>query len=201
MTSAPVGVEDARKLEILQATWRLIAERGYHEVRVADIAKAVGTSTGTVHYHFPGKQDVLVEALRYCVEQAFARQSEELRKLDDARERLLRLIDMQLPKAGQVRDEWSVWAQFWAEAALRPELRPTHNDFYDRWRTAVRRIVAQGVEQGVFREVDPDAFALHLSALTDGLAIQVLTGSPHVSVTRMRDVLTDFLREHLFAAR
>ena len=136
MTTAPVGVEDARKREILQATWRLIAERGYHEVRVADIAKAVGTSTGTVHYHFPGKQDVLVEALRYCVQQAFARQSEELRKLTDARERLLRLIDMQLPKAGQVRDEWSVWAQFWAEAALRPELRPTHNDFYDRWRTA-----------------------------------------------------------------
>ena len=201
MTTAPAGVEDARKREILQATWRLIAERGYHEVRVADIARAVGTSTGTVHYHFPGKQDVLVEALRYCVQQAMARQSEELRKLSDARERLLRLIDMQLPKAGQVRDEWSVWAQFWAEAALRPELRPTHNDFYDRWRTAVRRIVEQGVEQGVFRDVDPDAFALHLSALTDGLAIQVLTGSPHVSVTRMRDVLTDFLRDQLFATR
>ena len=199
MTTTGVGVEDARKLEILQATWQLIAERGYHEVRVADIAKAVGTSTGTVHYHFPGKQDVLVEALRYCVQQAFARQSEELRKHTDARERLLRLVDMQLPRPGQVRDEWSVWAQFWAEAALRPELRPTHNDFYDRWRTAVRRIVGQGIEQGVFREVDPDAFALHLSALTDGLAIQVLTGSPHVSVTRMRDVLTDFLREQLFS--
>jgi len=199
VTTTGVGVEDARKLEILQATWQLIAERGYHEVRVADIAKAVGTSTGTVHYHFPGKQDVLVEALRYCVQQAFARQSEELRKHTDARERLLRLVDMQLPRPGQVRDEWSVWAQFWAEAALRPELRPTHNDFYDRWRTAVRRIVGQGIEQGVFREVDPDAFALHLSALTDGLAIQVLTGSPHVSVTRMRDVLTDFLREQLFS--
>lgn len=200
MTSAPVGVDDARKLEILQATWRLIAERGYHEVRVADIAKAVGTSTGTVHYHFPGKQDVLVEALRYCVKQAFARQSEELRKLEDARERLLKLIELQLPRAGQVRDEWSVWIQFWAEAALRPELRPVHNDFYGRWRQAVVRIVEHGIAQGVFRPVDPDAFALHLSSLTDGLAIQVLTGSPQVSVTRMRDVLTDFLRDELFAA-
>ena len=192
-------MEDARKLEILQATWRLIAERGYHEVRVSDIAKAVGTSTGTVHYHFPGKQDVLVEALRYCVEQAFNRQSEELRKLDDARERLLKLIDMQLPRPGQIRDEWSVWAQFWAEAALRPELRPTHNDFYSRWRETVVRIVDRGVRQGVFREVDSEAFALHLSALTDGLAIQVLTGSPTMSVTRMRDILTDFLRDNLFS--
>ncbi len=200
MTTAPADVQDPRKREILQATWRLIAERGYHDVRVADIARAVGTSTGTVHYHFPGKQDVLVEALRYCVQQAIDRQSAELRKLTDARERLLRLIDMQLPRPGLVRDEWSVWAQFWAEAALRPELRPTHNDYYERWRTTIRRIVGQGVEQGVFREVDLDGFALHLSALTDGLAIQVLTGAPHMSVTRMRDVLTDFLRDQLFAA-
>ena len=131
--------------------------------------------------------------------QAFARQSEELRKLDDARERLLKLIELQLPRAGQVRDEWSVWIQFWAEAALRPELRPVHNDFYGRWRHAVVRIVERGITQGVFRAVDPDAFALHLSSLTDGLAIQVLTGSPQVSVTRMRDVLTDFLRDELFA--
>jgi hypothetical protein len=108
---------------------------------------------------------------------------------------------MQLPRAGNIRDEWNVWAQFWAEAALRPELRPTHNDFYDRWRSAIRRIVARGVEQGVFRDVDLEDFALHLTALTDGLAIQVLTGSPHVSVSLMRDTLTDFLRDRLFAPR
>ena len=106
---------------------------------------------------------------------------------------------MQLPRAGQIRDEWSVWPQYWAESALRPELRPTHNEFYSRWRDTVVRIVDRGVRQGVFREVDSDAFALRLSSLTDGLAIQVLTGSPSVSVTRMRDVLTDFLRDNLFS--
>jgi AcrR family transcriptional regulator len=193
--------DDPRKLEILGATWRLIAERGYHEVRVADIARACGTSSGTVHYHFPGKQDVLVAALRLCVQQAWERHSAELRRLTDAREQLLRLVDLQLPRAGVVRDEWSVWAQFWGEAAVRPELRPVHNDLYGQWRRTVVRIVQRGVEQGVFRDVDADAFALHLSALTDGLAIQVLTGSPQVSVTRMRDTLTDFLGDTLFAGR
>ena len=190
--------DDARKMEILGATWRLIAERGYHEIRVADIARACGTSSGTVHYHFPGKQDVLVEALRRCVQQAWERQSAELQRHTDAREQLLKLVDLQLPRAGDVRDEWSVWTQFWAEATVRPELRPVHNDLYGQWRRTVVRIVQRGVEQGVFRDVDPEAFAMHLSALTDGLAIQVLTGSPQVSVSRMRDTLTDFLRDSLF---
>jgi AcrR family transcriptional regulator len=189
--------DEDRRAAILDATWRLIAERGYHAVRIADIARVCGTSTGTVHYYFPGKHDVLTEALRHCVEQAFDRQSRELRAIDDAHERLLRLIDMQLPRIGPVRDEWSVWLQYWAEAASRPELRPVHNEFYARWRDTVVRIVRRGLRQGVFREVDAEQVALRLTALTDGLAIQVLTGSPAVTVTVMRELLIDFARREL----
>ncbi|MDI3403261.1 TetR/AcrR family transcriptional regulator [Streptomyces cavernicola] len=135
----------------MEATWQLIAERGSHSVRIADIARACGTSTGTVRYHFPGKNDVLAEALKHCVSQAFARQSAELRAIDDAHGRMLKLIDLQLPRPGQVRDEWSIRLQHWAEAALRPELRAAHNEYYDRWQDTVRRIARRGQRQGVFR--------------------------------------------------
>ena len=150
-----------------------------------------------MHYYFPGKHDVLTEALKHCVEHAFERQSHELRPISDAYQRLLKLIDMQLPKVGPVRDEWSVWLQFWAESAIRPELRPVHNEFYARWRDAVVRIIRRGLRQGVFRDVDADQVALRLTALTDGLAIQVLTGSPAVTVTVMRELLVDFARREL----
>ena len=206
VTGASVMLDDMTRADedrrgaILDATWRLIAERGYHAVRIADIAKVCGTSTGTVHYYFPGKHDVLTEALKHCVEHAFERQSQELRPIDDAYERLLKLIDMQLPKMGPVRDEWSVWLQYWAESAIRPELRPVHNEFYARWRDTVVRIVRRGLRQGVFRDVDAEQVALRLTALTDGLAIQVLTGSPDVTVTVMRELLVDFARRELLSS-
>lgn len=101
--------EDARRSAILDAAATLIAERGYHSVRISDIAKVVGTSTGAVHYYFPGKSDVLTAALRHAIDNAFDRQSRELQAIDDAHQRLLRLIDMQLPRLGPVRDEWSIW--------------------------------------------------------------------------------------------
>ncbi|MFD7203462.1 TetR family transcriptional regulator C-terminal domain-containing protein [Streptomyces sp. NPDC059893] len=70
----------------------------------------------------------------YCVESAFEWQSVEVSKgVDGAYERLLRLIDLQLPTPGRIRDEWLVWLQFWAETTLRPELRMIHNDFYAPW--------------------------------------------------------------------
>jgi AcrR family transcriptional regulator len=191
-------VDQDRKQSILEATWRLIAQRGYHLVRVSDIAQVCGTSTGTVHYYFPGKQDVLVEALKYCVEQAFARQSVELKAIDDARGRLLRLIDMQLPQPGGVHDEWLIWLQFWTEAAIRPELRPVHIDLYARWLDTVVRIVRRGQRQGVFREdLDPEYTGLRFTALTDGAAIKVLTGAPGMTVDRMRTMLVDFVDEQL----
>jgi AcrR family transcriptional regulator len=189
---------DQRRAEILAAAWKLIAERGYHAVRIADIAGVCGTSSAAVHYYFPGKQDVLNEALRYCVEQAFARQSAELRTIEDGRERLLRLIDMQLPRPGQVRHEWSIWLQFWSEAALRAELRPVHNQFYARWRETVVRIIARGQRQQLFRaDVVPEDAALRFTALTDGVAIQLLTGAPGMTLDRMRQLLLDFVTREL----
>jgi AcrR family transcriptional regulator len=198
MPAGAAQAEDARREAILDATWRLIAERGYHAVRIADIAAACGTSTGTVHYYFSGKDDVLTEALKHCVGQAFARHHRELSKIDNAYERLLKLIDLQLPRVGEVRDEWSIWLQFWAEAAIRPQFRPAHNEYYAHWRETVERIVRRGQRQGLFAEdADPALSAMKLTALTDGIAIQVLTGASGISVTVMRELLVDFIRREL----
>lgn len=185
---------------ILKAASTLIAERGYHAVRVADIAEACGTSTGTVHYYFSAKEDVLNEALSFYVRRAFDRQSVELRTIDGARERLLHLFELQLPVAGPVHEEWSAWLQYWAEALLRPELRPLHAEFYARWRETIVRIVERGCREGTFRPVESHAVARHLTALTDGAAIQVLLGVDGMDADRMRTLLVSYVDEHLVAA-
>jgi AcrR family transcriptional regulator len=182
---------------VLEAASQLIGARGYHAVRVSDIARACGTSTGSVHYYFAGKGDVLTEALKYSVQRAFERQSAELRAIDDARERLLHLIEMQLPGEDPVRGEWSIWLQFWAEAVVRPELRPTHNELYSRWRETILRIVRRGQRQRTFRDVDPDEVARHLTALTDGAAMQVMIGVEGTSIAHMRRLLVEYVDQHL----
>lgn len=189
--------DDHRRRQYLEAAWKLISARGFHAVRVADIAEACGTSTGAVHYYFPSKRDVLEAAMRYCVEQAFGRQSADLRSRKGAYERMLTLIENQVPRSGQISHEWSVWLQFWSETALRAELRPIHNEFYAKWRETVVRIVRRGQREGVFREVEPDEVALRFTSLTDGLGIQVMTRSPEVTGERMRKVLVDFVDREL----
>ncbi|MGJ7908530.1 TetR family transcriptional regulator C-terminal domain-containing protein [Actinopolyspora sp. H202] len=185
--------EAGRYQQILDAAWHLIAERGYHSVRISDVAQACGTSAATIHYYFPGRDDLLTETLRYSVRLAFDRQVAELHTITDAYQRLLRLVDLQLPTPGLLRLEWSVWMQIWNESTLRPELRVLHSDSYERWHDTIARTIREGQQQGVFVDTDPEELTMTLTALIDGLGIQVITDRPGRSVAGMREVLRDFV--------
>lgn len=200
--STPAGEpqSEARR-RILETAWRLIARRGYHNVRIHDIASELGTSNATIHYHFPSKKDILLEALRRNVKLAFDRQVAELHTIADARERLVRLVELQLPTPGLLRDEWSVWLQVWTESTLNPKIRDLYNDAYDRWYQTIAMTIRTGQKQGVFRDQDADELATRLSALIDGLGIQVLTGKRGCSVDHMRQHLNDFIEHNIVERR
>lgn len=191
--------KDGVRRHYLEATWDLIAERGVHAVRVADIARATGTSAAAVHYHFATKQEALAEAMGFAVERAFERQREELRGEGDALARFVRLIDSQVPDTEQVRREWSIWLQVWSECALRPELRAAHHHYYARWRQTIESTIERGQEQGVFRSTDAAEAAIRFTSLADGLGIQVMAGSPSMTAARMRGLLLAFVESELLA--
>ncbi|GAB3697041.1 TetR family transcriptional regulator C-terminal domain-containing protein [Nocardiopsis oceani] len=181
--------EHNRRLQIIEAAWTLIAEYGYHSVRVAQVAQVCGTSSATVHYHFPTLNHLLVEALRHSVKQAFDRQVAGLYTIEDAHERLLELIELQLPGSERLRLEWSIWLQVWTAAALNPEMRELHADSYRRWHETIARTLREGQESGLFGDFDAEEMTKRLTALIDGMGIQVMTGMPGRSVGHMRDTL------------
>ncbi|AGP55658.1 TetR/AcrR family transcriptional regulator [Streptomyces rapamycinicus] len=174
--TAPPG--SGRPLQIVRETVRLIAERGFHAVRVADIAAACDTSTATIHYHFPGRAELLEAAVRWCMDEDTARRAARIAAADDAREELRQLIALQAPYTEGQRQQWLVWMDLWAEAARSTAIGRLHADFYQQWRRTVAEVIRRGIEQGVFRTVDPEFSALRLTALIDGLAIQVLATGP-----------------------
>ncbi|MFD9887084.1 TetR family transcriptional regulator C-terminal domain-containing protein [Streptomyces alboflavus] len=183
-TTPPEG----RPLQIIRETVRLIADHGFHAVRVQDIAKACETSTAAIHYHFPGRDDLLEAAARWCMDEDTARRAARIAEAADAADELRQLIELQTPRTAQQRDQWSVWLDLWAEAARSTAVGRLHTEYYRQWRATVADVVRRGVAQGAFRTVDPEAAALHLTALIDGLATQVLAGTPEGPGTRPDDM-------------
>lgn len=199
--SAADDPDGARK-RILDAAWTLIAERGYHQVRVADVAAAAGTSSAAVHYHFPGKDALLGEALRHNVELAVDRQSAALADLPDPHARLLRLLELQMPEGPVLEPEWSIWMQVWVEAVLdtapdehaphEHHRRALYREAQDRWFRTVLMTLTEGVDAGVFRPGDQELRARQLTALVDGLGVGVMTRASGPG--DMRVALRDFVQ-------
>ena len=127
--------------EILDAACQAIVERGFSDTRVSDIAEVAGTSTGTIHYYFDSKQDVLMAALRWASDRLFGR----LESADgpDATARLAALLDSAIPYGPEARhDEYVLWTEVWALVLRSPEHLPALQDLSERWRAFFFDVVA-----------------------------------------------------------
>ncbi len=58
---------DVTRERILDAAALVFSERGYAGARLADIAAAAGMQTGSLYYHFPGRDELVEEVLRQGV--------------------------------------------------------------------------------------------------------------------------------------
>ncbi len=192
------SVEAKRREDVLEATWELIIEVGQANVRIADIAGRTGTSTATVHYYFKTKSEVLKATFRYAVEESRRRSEAALDGVEDPWERLMALIDAQLPQ-GQGRRTWSLWLQLWCDALVDPSLRTLNQEAYRRWADLMESIVRDGQHSGRFRDFDPRDFVIRLLTMMDGLAIQMLMDSDELDVEGSRRLLLGFAQDQLDA--
>jgi AcrR family transcriptional regulator len=69
--SGPSKAQLTRRL-ILEAAAGLFRQQGYAGVSMRDIAGAVGMKTGSLYYHFPGKENLVEEILELGTQGAFA---------------------------------------------------------------------------------------------------------------------------------
>ena len=194
--SAPVQTRPTAEA-ILAAACRVIVRRGVEAARIADIAAEAGTSTGTVHYYFETKDDVLVAALEWANEQPYSRMDELLGRSADDVSRLATLLELSIPYPGPQQEEWVVFLELWGRILHRPELLGAGERFDERWRGYFFDAVRSGAVSGAFRPAaPPDEVAERLVALVDGLGIKAVLGG-WLTPERMRELLFRFAADQL----
>src|SRR3954466_9848114 len=179
---------DARRPErleqILEAACRAILDRGFPATRIADIAAAARVSTGTVHYYFATKDEVLVAALKWASGRLFARI--EHPGDDGPRERLARLLAVSVPYPGPARDEYVLWIELWLRVLHQPDLLPECEAISAQWRGFFHDVVRRGVDAGEFAPAAaPEEVAERLVAFVDGVGFETALGYRWTSPERM----------------
>jgi AcrR family transcriptional regulator len=172
-----------RRTQMLEAAMGVIADRGLCDTRIADVAERAGLSPALVLYYFGSKESLLTEALAYAEDLFYIEAFRELTDMESASGRLVRLIELACPPVVQreADEYWTLWVELWSRALRNDEAARKREALERRWRNTIAEVVREGQRTGEFGPIDPERFATYLSALMDGLALQVLFGDPAVS--------------------
>lgn len=173
-----------RRDEILQAAITEIERRGFENARVADVADVLGISPALVFYHFASKGRLLADAFEYAAERDLGRLEQALRSGRSAGQRLRAVLDLYSP-SGSSSPGWTLWIDAWAAALRTAELRSVSRRLDLKWKEAVESVIVDGVATGEFRCFDPHGAAWRITALLDGLAIQVTVHRGVLTRTQM----------------
>ncbi len=180
------GTADQRREQMLRAALDVIAERGYAESRIADVAERAGTSPALVIYYFKTKDQLLTEAIRFSEDSWYEAGMRRMAQIPTAAGKLEEIVAMScLPEAdSEPESSWVLWLDLWAQALRHPEVAGVRQKFDERWRELICSLVVAGQEVGEFGPVDPVDFAVLMSALLDGLAVQIALADPAVDANR-----------------
>ncbi|WP_420036827.1 TetR/AcrR family transcriptional regulator [Streptomyces sp. cg28] len=194
MTRVRLSVAE-RRAELLRAAIEQIEVHGVAAVRIADVASALGVSNALVLYHFSTKEKLVSAAFTLAAEDDLARLRKLLGRRTTALKRLRAAVRWYAP-TGQAKG-WRLWIEGWAAALREPALREVTRDLDKQWKAALAEVLAEGVAADEFSCPDPMGTALRLTALLDGLAVQMTTYGGAVSRARAQEWVDEALAREL----
>jgi TetR/AcrR family transcriptional repressor of bet genes len=160
---------------LIEATIRCVANHGLADTTIATVAHEAGLSQGIVNLHFRSKERLLTETLRYLADEyrSVCHEAAAAGEVSPAAG-LQAMVDLDFRRNICARDKLAVWFAFWGERKFRPTYRRICAERDKSYDDMVRLMCARLCEQGDYPDVEPALVADGLSAMTDGLWLDLL---------------------------
>ena len=142
-----------KQLEILAAASRAFRRQGLHATGMRDIAAESRMHVGNLYYYFRNKQELLAFCQRHTLTALMELAERITHQPWRADEKLYRLI---VGHIVQLNDEMPGSLAHLEVEALDEPLRKGVVRARDRYEETIRRIVREGVDDGLFRQVQTD---------------------------------------------
>lgn len=174
MKKKNVNIIEVRRNQLTRAAYKVVSRKGYYNFTVRDIAKEAGLSTGLVHYYFKNKDDLLVSVLRVMNENLSFYLAKALEQTDDPKEKLIIFMDEAFHLVEREKEYFHVLIDFWTQLNHNERMRKANIKLYQSYRAECAKIIKEGIEKKVFKDVDVDYTATMIVAFVQGLIIQYI---------------------------
>jgi TetR/AcrR family transcriptional repressor of nem operon len=175
--------------QVLEHAQKLIKQRGYNGFSYRDLAELVGVKTSSIHYYFPGKEDLALEAVNTYSSAVLAEMYaiDSSLSADKQLERYVRLF-------GKLQGEGEsicLCGMLAAEARALPEpVMVAVRAFFSANENWLAKVLSQGTQEGSLKfNGTPEHAARMLYAALQG---SVLAGRLFQTKDRLADVASSF---------
>ncbi|MGO9016789.1 MAG: TetR family transcriptional regulator [Syntrophobacteraceae bacterium] len=188
--------KDRKKQEILKAAIRVFSEKGYRKIKVRDITSSLGISTGTFYIYFKDKQELFVDVVDYVIRTILGDATEAIRQEDD-------IVKRMVIRGRVFYDNYSKYNEILNQ--LRAEMVGEEQWPHDKVKKAyhaltkpVIRDIQKGIEEGIYRNVDPDLTAYTLTGIIEMMCFRTIIDSQY-NYEQIEEFVLDFITNGLQA--
>ena len=160
-----MGADDLARIAL-----GLFAERHFASVTIKDIARAAKINSAMIYYYYEDKEHLFRAALENAVDEAFqayARHGDS-RNFADAVEAIDAWFDVHVALYKQLRNVVKISVDRNSIIGLFPKGQDPIKRFYRHENKILQNFIREGVEKGIFRDVDPSVIATMISTSLDG---------------------------------
>lgn len=179
---------------MIRATIRSVAKNGLADTTMSTVAREAGLSQGIINLHFQSKDRLLVETLRYIADEY---KTSWEKALDGAgpspAERLAALVEVDFNMPVCDRNKLAVWFAFWGESKSRPTYRKLCATRDIQYRKELGDLCQLLIEEGGYQGLDAMVLATGLSAMAEGLWLDLLISPRSLTREQARNICLAYL--------
>jgi AcrR family transcriptional regulator len=189
---------DERRRQILVGIFHAVVKSGYANCTITEISEAANLSRGILHYYFKSKKEMLLELMTSLGNVHYDGLVRIIEETEDVREKLKSIVRFQyMDESKPFHDTAGVWVEFWGQVPHDPEVREVIRTIQTRLRDLISGLIESGMEQGVFRPVDPRNTASVIMSMMEGPTLQWNVDHKSVNIREVSGTLEDFIACYL----
>jgi AcrR family transcriptional regulator len=155
----PSFIEEARRAQIIQAATETVAELGYANASLAQIANRADISKSVISYHFDGKDELLEQVVTQYFEEVWAYMQPRVEAATSPAARIRAWVESQIQFFTQHRQGFLAMVEIVSNHRRSDGSRPFDHAEEEEIQE-LTRILSEGQRIGEFRDFDAHAVAV-----------------------------------------
>ncbi|CRL46155.1 HTH-type transcriptional repressor NicS [Sodalis glossinidius str. 'morsitans'] len=181
---------------LLNCALELLSQQNYSSVRIKDIADATDHNSALIYYCFGSKENLFLKVIESTVEKAFEQFEAIKDDAQDSQQVLFLWIQIHIMQFYLLQKLAKISLDYAGTHGRTPQIDKAIKKFYEKESVVLKNMLTDGIQAGVFRDVNPDDMAMFISTYLDRVLFRTVM-FPKFKCNHAINFMRDFVFEHL----